>query len=224
MQAIQLPPLEPCISFAKHADERNKLRHCLGTIHPARDVLDLRPPAAGWTFTRVPSTVSEPEAYDVDFSATRPRTTGFAPSHIRSLTVLPKTPSSVDLTTRTAAEIDSDLVKSCSSSILTMSPDRGLHSSSSSASTKLLHCAQTETLAVDACGLLRPWRFNTAQRRLDYSAGLKDAHRQRQRMHTVQAAAQQAAAVRVQARAEAADEIAAFEKRLAAQQCKSFTL
>jgi hypothetical protein len=173
----------------------------------------------------VPSTVSEPEAYDVDFSATRPRTTGFAPSHIRSLTVLPRTPNSVDLTTHASAEIDDQFMRSCSST-LTLPPDRALHSSSNSASTKLLHCAPGETVgtATLQSSALRPWRFNTAQRRLDYSAELKESQQQRQRMRTVHAAAQQAAAARVLVRAEVSEGIAAFEQRLAAQQRTLFAI
>jgi hypothetical protein len=139
--------------------------------------------------------------------------------------VLPRTPSSVDHATHASAEADEHLVKSCSST-LTLLPDRILQSSSCSDSTKLLHCALINT--VDTATLqfsaLRPWRFNTAQRRLDYSAELKESQQQRQRMRTVQATAQQAAAARALARTEVSEGIAAFEQRLASQQHSLFTL
>lgn len=75
-----------------YGEQRFALRDSLGSVHLVRDMGNLAPPIAGYTHSRCgPSSALDenPPAYDVEFSAVRPRTTGYNPGHVRSLCAAP---------------------------------------------------------------------------------------------------------------------------------------
>lgn len=71
-----------------HAEGTKAMSALLNDCHPSRPPRDLRPPTAGYTFSRPKryEVLEGPDWVDHDIGVVRPRTTGYSPGHTRSLT------------------------------------------------------------------------------------------------------------------------------------------
>mmetsp|Transcript_8106 Transcript_8106/g.16209 ORF Transcript_8106/g.16209 Transcript_8106/m.16209 type:complete len:182 (+) Transcript_8106:193-738(+) len=81
-------------SFATYVVEAQTLHDLLGSTRQVRDEESLHPPAVPYSYSRIPRPSANPPAYDYDDSWHLPRTRGYSPGHVRSLSPPPppKTP------------------------------------------------------------------------------------------------------------------------------------
>ena len=78
-------------SFAAYMEAANIMKDILGDSRQVRDTEDRCPPEVGYSYSRVAKHVDDrPDCYDYDDGVIQPRTRGYAPGNVRSLSSPPK--------------------------------------------------------------------------------------------------------------------------------------
>ncbi|CAM9323994.1 unnamed protein product, partial [Discosporangium mesarthrocarpum] len=72
-----------------YGEQMHLVRNFLNKTHPVRDTLSLCPPKSGYSFRRVEHESNVPDWYDTSLDGIRPRTVGYSPGHVRSLSPTP---------------------------------------------------------------------------------------------------------------------------------------
>ena len=88
---------DPCVfkgkktadSFASYVVEAQTLHNLLGSTRQVRDEQSLHPPPVPYSYSRVTRSSENPPSYDYDDAWHLPRTRGYSPGHVRSLSPPP---------------------------------------------------------------------------------------------------------------------------------------